>query len=63
MADSRPYFKLLAIIAAIVLVVFVVDCATVVIWLRSIDSGVGTKDDDDDRRVAVGSWQSVVGSR
>ena len=35
-------------------------CTTVVSWSHSIDGGVGTKDNDDDRRVVVG--RSVVGS-
>jgi len=38
-------------------------CTTIFIWLRSIDGGVGTIDDDDDRRVAVVGCQLLVGSR
>jgi len=34
---------------------------TVVLWSRSIDGGVGTKDDNVDRRLAAG--KSVFGSR
>ena len=29
-------------------------CMTVVIWSRNIDGGVGTNDNDDDWRLAVG---------
>ena len=47
---------ILAVVAAIVVVIVVVDCATVVIRLRSVNGGVGIKDDDDDGCVAVSYW-------